>query len=297
MDKGRGVLKLEIQNLSKSIDGAVILKDINLSIPKGSIFGIVGRNGSGKTTLFRTIASHYLMDSGTIHIDNQNINKITHLKNDIFYLDIQYQPLNRMTLQTIENYFSLIYPLFDKARYWELINEHQLPDTQFQKHSKGKQCLILVIIALCSNCSYIILDEPLDGLDVIVRKQVIDLMIDAISEQERSIILASHNLNELEKLADQVAFLKDHSIISTINLSTVKMSIRKIQMAFKDFELPQFIKEEAKYINSEGRVSTVIFENYTEEIKQHLLSYEPLLVEELPLTLEDIFISKFSNNN
>ncbi|MDP0941142.1 hypothetical protein Q6253_28310, partial [Klebsiella quasipneumoniae] len=87
-------------------------------------------------------------------------------------------------------------------------------------------------------------------------------MIDAISDRERSIILASHNLNELEKLADQVAFIKEHSIVSILNLSTVKMSICKLQIAFKDYELPQFIKQEAKHITHEGRVSTVIFENY-----------------------------------
>lgn len=184
MDKGGGV-KVEIQNLSKRIDGNVVLKHINLSIPLGSIFGIVGRNGSGKTTLFRTIASHYLMDEGMVSIDGQDINKEVSLKNDIFFLDPQYQPLNKMRLRTIESYFSLLYPLFDSKRFLELIEKHQLPDDQFQKYSKGMQCLLLVIIALCSNCSYIILDEPLDGLDVIVRKQVVDLMIDAISDREK----------------------------------------------------------------------------------------------------------------
>ena len=288
---------MEIQNLSKSIDGNVVLKNINLSIPKGSIFGIVGRNGSGKTTLFRTIASHYLMDEGIISIDGEDINKEVYLKNDIFFLDSQYQPLDKMRLQTLESYFSLLYPLFDSKKYWELIERHQLPDNQFQKYSKGMQCLILVIIALCSNCSYIILDEPLDGLDVIVRKQVVDLMIDAISDQERSIILASHNLNELEKLADQVAFIKEHSIMSVLNLSTIKMSIRKIQIAFKAYELPKFIKQEAKHITHEGRVSTIIFENYGENLMQRIHDCEPILVEELPLTLEDIFISKFSGQD
>lgn len=295
MDKGGGV-KVEIQNLSKRIDGNVVLKHINLSIPLGSIFGIVGRNGSGKTTLFRTIASHYLMDEGMVSIDGQDINKEVSLKNDIFFLDPQYQPLNKMRLRTIESYFSLLYPLFDSKRFLELIEKHQLPDDQFQKYSKGMQCLLLVIIVLCSNCSYIILDEPLDGLDVIVRKQVVDLMIDAISDRERSIILASHNLNELEKLADQVAFIKENSIVSILNLSTVKMSICKLQIAFKDYELPQFIKQEAKHITHEGRVSTVIFENYSDELMERINNCEPLLIEELPLTLEDIFISKFSGH-
>ena len=123
-----------------------------------------------------------------------------------------------------------------------------------------------------------------------------DLMIDAISDRERSIILASHNLNELEKLADQVAFIKEHSIVSILNLSTVKMSICKLQIAFKDYELPQFIKQEAKHITHEGRVSTVIFENYSDELMERINNCEPLLIEELPLTLEDIFISKFSGH-
>lgn len=103
-------------------------------------------------------------------------------------------------------------------------------------------------------------------------------------------------MNELEKLADQVAFIKEHSIVSILNLSTVKMSICKLQIAFKDYELPQFIKQEAKHITHEGRVSTVIFENYSDELMERINNCEPLLIEELPLTLEDIFISKFSGH-
>lgn len=288
---------MEIENLSKTIDGTVVLKNITLSIPKGSIFGIVGRNGSGKTTLFRTISSHYLLDEGIITIDEQDINKRNYLKNDIFYMDSQYHPLNKMRLHTIENYFSLLYPLFNSKRFWELVEKYQLPDIPFQKYSKGMQCLMFVIVSLCSSCSYIMLDEPLDGLDVIVRKQVVDLMIDVISSQERTIILASHNLNELEKLCDYIAFIKEHSIDAILNLSTVKMSIRKFQLVFKDYELPQFIEKEAKQIIKEGRVYTVIFEKYSDSLMQRIYSYEPLLVEELPLTLEDIFISKFLSHD
>ena len=285
---------MEIKNLSKSIDNVKILEDINLSIPKGIIYGIVGRNGSGKTTLFRSLASHYLLDEGEIIINQQNINEFPHLKNDLFYLDIQYQPLEGMRLKTIDNYFSLIYPLFDSDRFWSLIEEYKIADQQFQKFSKGEQCLIIVILALCTDCSYIILDEPLDGLDVLVRKQVVDLMIDTISDQERSIILASHNLHEMEKLADQVAILNNKTISTILDLTTVKMSIHKIQVAFKDSNLPQFVREAAESIISEGRVTTIIFDNYSEALKQRIIAEEPIFIEDLPLSLEDILVSKFS---
>ncbi|WP_252899733.1 ABC transporter ATP-binding protein [Lactococcus fujiensis] len=199
-----------------------------------------------------------------------------------------------MRLKTIDNYFSLIYPLFDSDRFWSLIEEYKIGDQQFQKFSKGEQCLIIVILALCTDCSYIILDEPLDGLDVIVRKQVVDLMIDTISDQERSIILASHNLHELEKLADQVAILNNKTISTILDLTTVKMSIHKIQVAFKDSNLPQFVREAAESIISEGRVTTIIFDNYSEALKQRIIAEEPIFIEDLPLSLEDILVSKFS---
>lgn len=285
---------MEIKNLSKIINNQTIIKDINLSIPKGIIFSIIGRNGSGKTTLFRTIASHYQMDSGEIYIDNQDVNKETDLKSEIFYLDTQFQALDNMTPKKIEDYFSLIYPKFDSKKYKILVGQNQLPNQRFQQYSKGMQGLMLIILALCSNSTYIILDEPLDGLDLIVRKQVIDLMVDTISEQNRTIIIASHNLKELEKLVDQVAFLKDKSIVSSFNLEEEKENTQKYQLVFKD-ELPQFVTQSGKILSQQGRVFTVVFKNFDSELKEKLLEVEPILMEKLPLSLEDLFLTKFSN--
>lgn len=284
---------MEIKNLSKSIDKKMILENVNLSIPKGVICGIVGRNGSGKTTLFRTIASHYLLDSGQIFIDGHDINQENDFKNDIFYLDMQFMPLKHMNPRQMEKYLSLLYPNFDNGKFWDLLYQSQLPDQRFQSYSKGMQALMVVVLAICSNCTYIILDEPLDGLDLLVRKQVISLMIETISDQERSIIIASHNLNELEKLVDQIAFLKEGIITSSFTLEKEKESTQKYQLVFKEKSLPDFVEKYGTIISSQGRVLTVIFENYNDELHQKLVDSEPLLMENLPLTLEDLFLNEF----
>lgn len=284
---------MEIKNLSKSIDNIAILNNINISIPKGKITGIVGRNGSGKTTLFRTIASHFLLDSGEILIDGESINKKESLKNKIFYLDTQFQALSKMDLRKIEEYFSLIYPSFDTQVYKELISKYDLPNKSFHKYSKGMQCLLVLIVGFCSNCNYILLDEPLDGLDSIVRKQVKDLIIDSISEQERGVLLASHNLNELERLADQVVFLKNNTIVSNLDLSNLNSTMKKIQIIFKDGKIPDEIAKKAAFISQEGRVVIMIFSHYSSDLKQKILDDDPIFYEELSLSLEDLFSIEF----
>lgn len=286
---------MEIRNLGKTINQKQILKNINLDIPKGIIYGIVGRNGSGKTTLFRTIASHYLMDEGKILIDQQDINQETYLKNDIFYLDTQFRYLDPLNPKQISKYLGLIYPLFDNGTFERLVAQYELPNQRFHTYSKGMQALMVIILALCSNCSYVILDEPLDGLDVIVRKQVRDLMFDMIDGQERTIILASHNLNELEKLVDQIAFIRDHTIVSTFSLEDEKENARKLQLVFQNEKIPAEVMTAGKILNIQGRVVTALFEQYDASLKEMLLQHQPLLMEELPITLEDLFLSKFSN--
>lgn len=245
---------MKLTNLSKVIDQEIILEAINLTIPKGVIFGIVGRNGSGKTTLFRTIAGHYLPDSGLVTIDQKAIQEFPYLKEAIFYSDTQFHPFDYMTPRTIGEYYQALYETFDSSLYQQLVADYQLPNKRYQQYSKGMQGLLMVIAAYASNCKYLIFDEPLDGLDVMIRKQVIDLLLDTISEGQRSILISSHNLVELEKIVDQVAFLKNHTISSTLELEQRKLMTKKIQFVFKQKEIPQTVKDYGRILSVNGRV-------------------------------------------
>lgn len=199
-----------------------------------------------------------------------------------------------MTPRTIGEYYQALYETFDSSLYQQLVADYQLPNKRYQQYSKGMQGLLMVIAAYASNCKYLIFDEPLDGLDVMIRKQVIDLLLDTISEGQRSILISSHNLVELEKIVDQVAFLKNHTISSTLELEQRKLMTKKIQFVFKQKEIPQTVKDYGRILSVNGRVVIAVFDDYSAEVNNQLLALAPVLFEELPLTLEDLFIQEYS---
>ncbi len=187
---------MKIENLEKTIDHRVILKDINLTFYQGEITGLIGQNGSGKTTFFRTLSGHYELDTGKIMIDQEDIQKNKLLKQKIFYIDEQYNFLSGYTLNKLLVFYQNAYASFNKEKYLTLTKKNNLnPNLKYRSMSKGMQGLYKMILAICSNAEYLLLDEPLDGLDFIVKKNVLGLLLDAVSENSRSIIISSHNLN------------------------------------------------------------------------------------------------------
>ncbi len=285
-----GRIDMKIENLEKTIDHRVILKDINLTFQQGEITGLIGQNGSGKTTFFRTIAGHYELDTGKILIDQEDIQKNKLLKQKIFYIDEQYNFLSGYTLNKLLVFYQNAYARFNKEKYLTLTKKNNLnPNLRYRSMSKGMQGLYKMILAICSNAEYLLLDEPLDGLDFIVKKNVLGLLLDDVSENNRSIIISSHNLNELESIIDRALILKSNQIQLDYHLETLRENARKIQMVFKTKKVPPVVKENSRLLHFQGRVITAIFEHYTEELKALIQAEQPVLFEELPLTLEDVF--------
>jgi len=281
---------MKIQGLKKSIDGKLIIEDINVELFSHQITGLIGRNGVGKTTLFRTIAGHYLLDDGQILIDEQDINKHPHLRSDIFYIDEQYSFLAGNTLKSIGEFYALNYPKFEKDNFKELLKQTDLNENlRYRSMSKGMQGLFKMILAICSNARYLFLDEPFDGLDVIIRKNVVRLLLNHLADSKQSVVISSHNLNDLEAIVDRALMLKDNTIAQDIQLEDFKSKARKVQLVLRDREIPQWLKDESKALRIEGRVITVVFNDYSQEIIDKIEAMQPVLNEELPLTLEDFF--------
>ncbi|EOL44283.1 ATP-binding cassette domain-containing protein [Enterococcus caccae] len=281
---------MKIESLVKNIDQRVILNDINLTLNPGEITGLIGRNGSGKTTFFRSIAGHYELDHGKIFIDQEDIQSNKILKQKIFYIDEQYNFLSNYTLNKLLVFYQNAYAGFNKEKYLSLTKKNNLnPSFKYRSMSKGMQGLYKMILAICSNAEYLFLDEPLDGLDLIVKKNVLGILLDDVSENHRSIIISSHNLNELESIIDRALILKKNQIQFDYHLEVLRENARKIQMVFKTKKVPQLIKENSRLLHFQGRVVTAIFEHYTDELKKAIQAEQPILFEELPLTLEDVF--------
>lgn len=282
---------MKVNNLQKTIDGQAILEEINFSLNPQEIVGLVGRNGSGKTTLFRTLAGHYLLDGGEVTIAGMDLAKAVEQKTQLFYIDELDNFLKYYSLKKINEFYRLAYPKFDQDRYLALLKENEFHQRMsYRRLSKGMQGLYQMILAISSEANYLLLDEPFDGLDVIVRKKVIALLLDHLATHENcSIMIASHNLVELEGIIDRVLLLKGKSIVKDYSLEQMREHARKLQLVFRRKGVPAFVKEQAKLLSIQGRVVTVIFEEYTPELADRLKALEPVVMEELPLSLEDLF--------
>ncbi len=285
-----------VKNISKTIDEQLVLDDICFNLAQGEILGVIGRNGVGKTTLFRSIANHYLFDEGTIEIDGINIETKRELYEKIFYLDNQTNPIANLKPNSIGKFYQNIYTRFDMEKYNKLIDKNNLPKNKsYRQYSKGMQGLFNIILSISSNAEMLILDEPFDGLDVIVKKQVIKLLLNEISLSDKSILISSHNLVELEALLDRALILKNGKIVNEYRLEEAKESMKKIQMVFKDKKLPNVIKENAEILSVQGRVVVGLFKEITPELEVEIQGLDPVLFEEIPITLEDLFSSNLTD--
>ncbi|MCT4487791.1 ATP-binding cassette domain-containing protein [Levilactobacillus parabrevis] len=290
-------MTLQVSGLSKQISGRAIIQDINFEWAPGEIIGLVGRNGVGKTTLFRTMMNQYVPEAGHVAIDGEDILDVPSRQEQLFFIDTQYNFLSTYRLWELPRFFGTVYPNFDGKRFTKLIAQFKLdPNSQYRRLSKGMRALVNLILALTSNATYIILDEPFDGLDVIVRENIATMVIDEVADQQKGFLISSHDLNELDGLSDRVLLLKDSQLVHDYNLEEVRSRAKKIQLVLNDKMIPDVLKAHSQLIRVSGRVLVVVITDYTPAIEQELKALKPVLFEELPLTLEDLFRANLAHD-
>lgn len=285
-------MKLKIEKLTKSIDDKLVLNDVNFDINHGEIVGIIGRNGVGKTTLFRTMTGIYLADKGDVLIDDISINANLKLRQEIFFIDPINNFFSNYTAINLADMYTLVYDNFDKANFLNDLKNNNLPiNKRYGSFSKGMQALFNVLLSINSKAQFIILDEPFDGLDVLVRENVKRLLIDAVQERKITLLISSHNLEELDNLIDRAIILNGNTVIEEYALENIRETARKIQLVFGN-EYPKELNKYGTIVEKRGRVYVVVFNNYNADVDGLIASHAPLLFEELPLGLEDLFRTK-----
>lgn len=287
---------MKVKQLKKSIDSKVIIEGINFELNRGEIVGLVGRNGTGKTTLFRTLADHYQADEGSIVINGKSLVEARQNYEEIFYSDTEMTFLSGLTPDKMVLFYKELYPRFDKEKFVGLVEKHQLPRNKpFRKYSKGMKGLLLIILAVSSGANYILLDEPFDGLDILIKKQAIQLVLNEVSLNNRAILISSHNLIELEQIVDRVLLMKDQTIVKAYHLEDMREEAVKLQLVFRGETIPEIVKETGEVLEVRGRVIVALFANYNEAIEVELKSLEPLVMEQLPVSLEDLFTANLAD--
>lgn len=283
---------IEIKGLSKMIEDKYILKEINLKVNKGSIFGLIGPNGAGKSTLIRCLTGIYGLEEGEILYEGQSVYENVEVKNKIGYVADENNFFSTFKLIDIINYYKLAYKNFDEERFEELNKEFKMnTKKRFFQLSKGNKMKFAIMMAMCIHPEYLILDEPTSGIDPIFKRKFIEILLNEVAEKGTTVIISSHNLSNVERICDTVAILNNGKVTAVNSIDDMKNKIKKLQVAFK-----AAVKEEELKIHgvvkveNVGRVYNIVTTDYGVELLDKINSLNPLFIEELDLSLEDIFI-------
>jgi len=283
---------IKIENLTKSFRASPALDNINLQVPRGSIFGLVGPNGAGKTTLIKLIMGILLPDRGRIYIDGNDVHQNPGIKSRIGYVaDYQhYYPTFRV--KEMIRLYRETYAHWSVERFAELRQIFKLTEDKKIKHlSKGMRAQLAVLLNLSIRPALLVLDEPTSGLDPVLRRQLLNILLDEAARGETTIFISTHNLNELERICDRIGTIHNGRILFDESLEKIKQHVRKIQVAFAG-EPPEGFLEQSAVLKAErqGRVYTIVVREDANQLMAELERYRPLLLESVDMSLEDIFI-------
>ncbi len=283
---------IEIVNGYKSLSDKEVLRDINLKIEKGSIFGLIGPNGAGKTTLIKNIIGIYKLDKGDVKIKGESVFDNHNIKNIIGYVTDENNLFNYFNLKDIVKFYSYSYKSFSMDRFNKLNEIFQLPEKKsIRKFSKGMKMRLSIMLNLSIMPEILVLDEPTNGLDPIVKRQFLNILLEDAAERGTTIFISSHNLSELERICDSIAILNKGEVKYINTIENMKKSIRKIQVVFKD-EAPEDLQNWEEVIKTEkvGRVYNIVTKDYNKKFMDKLNNCEVIFQEEIDLSLEDMFI-------
>ena len=284
---------LEMKNVTKTFGEVKALDDLTLTVPKGSVYGLVGPNGAGKSTAIRHLTGIYRQDSGEVLMEGQPIYENVELKSRIGVItdEIFYYPT--ATLEDMHKFYRSIYPQFDENLYNQLSWIFRLPPKgQIRRFSKGMQKQAAFQLVLSLHPDVLILDEPVDGLDPVMRRNISSLILAEVEQRQVTVLISSHNLRELEDLCDYVGIMDHGKMLLERSLADMQGSTHKLQLVG---EIPTEL--EVLHQSSSGRLQTLIVKGLAEQVQQILEAAELVYYDIFPLSLEEIFIYELGGVN
>ena len=283
---------IEFNGITKKFGDFVALDNVDLKIPEGTAFGLLGSNGAGKSTILRVISGIYKQENGTAEIDGDKIYDNPSVKERVFFINDETVQFSKFTLIELKNYYKAFYPKFSEEVFNKLLQKIKLPvDKKIEKFSKGMKRQAVVIIGISCQTDYLFLDEAFDGLDPTMRIIVKNMLVDAMLDRKLTTVISSHNLKEINEICDTVALLHQGKIIFNRELDDVKGNIHKIQIAFeKEYSKEDFSDFELLHYEKNGSLTYLITKGDIEDIKLKLGVKNRVLCDIIPLSLEEIFI-------
>jgi len=285
---------IEAKKLTKKFDTTTALEEISFSIASGSVFGLVGSNGAGKSTFLRTLAGIYEPDGGEVLVDGVAPFENSKIKSKIFFISDFPYFLPQSTLQEMAGFFSHIYASWSPKRFEQLCTMFPVGDkVKISNMSKGMQRQAALICALATQPDYLLLDEIFDGLDPVMRQLLKRIISNEVAERGMTVVVASHNLRELEDLCDHVGLFHKGGVIFERDLDELKLGINKVQAVLKPMPpMSEFAPLDIVKTEMRGSLVNLVIRGSKDEILAKINALNPIFVEVLPLTLEEVFISE-----
>ena len=283
---------LEAKHVVKTFDGFRALDGLTMTVPTGAVYGLVGPNGAGKSTIIRHLAGIYRQDSGEVLLDGQPVYEDPVVKRRMTVIGDDWYYFPQANIREMAHFFAGLYPAFSWERYEKLKQVFPLDEKMMlRRMSKGMQKQAAFWLTVCCMPEYLILDEPVDGLDPVMRRQVWSLLLGDVAERGTTVLVSSHNLRELEDVCDHVGILDHGRVLLERSLSDLQDNTVKLQVAYPGVTEPVLPAEmQILHRSHVGRVYTYIVRGSREDILRRMQITEPVLLESIPLTLEEIFI-------
>lgn len=283
---------IQVNSLVKTFGGFKALDNMNLHVEESSVYGLIGPNGAGKTTIIKHLAGIYTQDSGDIKINGEGVFENNNVKKDMALISDDLFFFSTYSILETAKYYSQIYPNWNWERFESLKSIFKIDvSRRVRRLSKGMQKQVAFWLSICAMPKIMLLDEPVDGLDPVMRRNVWRLMLQDVAERSMTVLVSSHNLRELEDVCDHVGIMHNGKIVLEKALDDVKGNIHKIQTAFAD-KFPETLDNSLEILHKEqfGSVYMMIVKGDSAKITNTIMQENPLICDILPLTLEEVFI-------
>ena len=282
---------IEAHSLVKSFDGAPALRGLDLHVPRGAVYGLVGPNGAGKSTLLRCLAGVFRPDSGTVLVDGQPVWENPAVKGHIAFIPDELYYFVTASLLDMKRFYQGFYPTFDAALFDRLGEIFPLDPRRPMRHlSKGMQKQAAFWLALSLRPRIMLLDEPVDGLDPVMRRRLWSLLMNQVEQRELTVLISSHNLRELEDVCDHVGVISGGELLLERSLSQLQEDFVKLQIVFRPQGPCTLPGLPILHESAAGRIHTLILRCGEEQAVRAAQALDPVFYDVLPLTLEEIFI-------
>ena len=284
---------VELRNITKAFGTFKALDDLSMTVPQGSVYGLVGPNGAGKSTAIRVLTGVYRPDAGSVTVEglpvyeNPNVKtRICSIPDEIFYFP-------SASLEDMHKFYRGIYPKFDSVLFKRLYEVFELPKkSPIRRFSKGMQKQAAFQLSICARPDLLVLDEPVDGLDPVMRRQVWNLILSDVAQHGTTVLISSHNLRELEDICDHVGIMDHGKMLLERSLADMQGSTVKLQLVG---QIPEGL--EVLHKSASGRLKTLVVRGSAQEVAEKVQTTNPAYFDVLPLSLEEIFIYELGGVN